>query len=213
MQSFFSFKMLQRIVQRTLRRAVVRTTVQKRLSRLLSCQSRLCSLLFRRFWVLAVMSFLCFAPLANAMPLPIGSIHTYHEQPGQTTFRSKQSLRDRSDRSWQVILFKRYQTDDIQGLYLRLVGFPGMVSVNQDRPITIATGASMQWQAEPALDPQTSELPENAAQYDVAKAIADLAGDIPLQIDIPLGNGSTAQLVVPPFAVREWRNLNAQSPA
>ena len=149
---------------------------------------------------------------AMTAPLPIASIHTYQEQPGQTTFRSKQSLRDRSDRSWQVILFKRYQAKEVQGLYLRLVGFPGMVSVKQTQPIAIATGASVQWSAQPELDPQTPELPEYAVQYNVAQAISELAGDIPLQIDIPLKDGSTAQLVVPPFAVREWRDLYAQSP-
>lgn len=142
----------------------------------------------------------------------IASIHTYNERPGQTTFRSKQSLRDRKDRSWQVILFKRYQANDLQGLYLRLVGFPGLVSVSTQQPLKIATGASAQWQATPALDPQTQSLPENSAQYDVAVAISELAGDIPLQVDIPLADGSTAQLVVPPFAVHEWRDLNAQSP-
>ena len=142
----------------------------------------------------------------------LASIHIYNEQPGQTTFRSKQSLRDRSDRSWQVILFKRYQSDELQGLYLRLVGFPGLVAPNSQKSLKIATGFSAQWQAQPALDPQTQSLPENAAQYEVTQAIADLAGDIPLQVDIPLADGSTAQLVVPPFAVHEWRDLNAQSP-
>ncbi|MGB3299078.1 MAG: DUF3122 domain-containing protein [Phormidesmis sp.] len=142
----------------------------------------------------------------------LASIHTYHEAPGQTTFRSKQSLRDRSDRSWQVILFKRYQADELQGLYLRLIGFPGLVVPDSQKSLKVATGASAQWQVQPALDPQTQSLPDNAAQYEVTQAIADLAGDIPLQIDIPLADSSTAQLVVPPFAVHEWRDLNAQSP-
>lgn len=151
-------------------------------------------------------------PITPSSPPTLASIHTYNEKPGQTTLRSKQSLRDRSDRSWQVILFKRYQANDLQGLYLRLVGFPGIVSLDTQKPITIATGASAQWQAQPALDPQTSFLPDNASQYDVATAIADLGGDIPLQINIPLGGGSTAQLVVPPFAVHEWRALNELTP-
>ena len=154
--------------------------------------------------------------VASAMRIsdpPIASIHTYQERPGQTTFRSKQSLRDRSDRSWQVILFKRYQASDLQGLYLRLVGFPGVVTLDAQQPIVIATGTSAQWTAQPALDPQTQSLPENASQYNVAAALNDLAGDIPLQIAIPLAGGRTAQLVVPPFAVHEWRALNDQSPS
>lgn len=161
------------------------------------------------------LSFTTFVPVsALAANLPVvASIHTYQERPGQTTFRSKQSLRDRNDRSWQVILFKRYQAGDLQGLYLRLVGFPGLVALDAQKPIVIATGASAQWTAQPALDPQTQSLPENASQYDVAAAMTDLVGDIPLQVSIPLAGGETAQLVVPPFAVHEWRDLSRQSPA
>ncbi|MEM6449800.1 MAG: DUF3122 domain-containing protein [Cyanobacteria bacterium P01_D01_bin.105] len=147
------------------------------------------------------------------IPATLASIHTYNETPGQTTFRSKQSLRDRSDRSWQVILFKRYQGDRLQGLYLRLIGFPGIVTLEPKASLTIATGASAQWQATPKLDPQTKALPDNVAQYSVADAINALKGDIPLQIDIPLAGGSIAQLVVPPFAVHEWRALNRQAPS
>ncbi len=149
---------------------------------------------------------------SSASATTLASIHTYHEMPGQTTFRSKQSLRDRSDRAWQIILFKRYQADELQGLYLRLIGFPGVVSVDSQKPLTIATGASAQWSAPGELDLQTQSLPDNAAQYNVATAIAELVGDIPLQVAIPLADGSTAQLVVPPFAVQEWRDLYAQSP-
>ncbi len=152
------------------------------------------------------------APAIAAPFSPLASIHTYQERPGQTTFRSKQSLRDRTDRSWQIILFKRYQADSLQGLYLRLIGFPGLVSLDSQKPITIATGASAQWQAQFALDPQTQSLPDNAGQYDMAATLADLTGDIPLQIEIPLAGGSVAQLVVPPFAVHEWRELTVQSP-
>lgn len=161
-----------------------------------------------------------FTPAANASMLTpshhlpstfttVASLHTYQERPGQTTFRSKQSLRDRSDRSWQVIVFKRYQEDTLKGLYLRLVGFPGLVTLADQKPLTIATGSSLQWQANAELDPQTPKLPDNAGQYNLAETLNALEGDIPLQIDIPLSGGSVAQLVVPPFAVHEWRTLAA----
>ncbi len=146
---------------------------------------------------------------ANALSVSVASLHTYREMPGQTTFRSKQSLRDRTDRSWQVIVFKRYQGDSLQGLYLRLVGFPGLVTLDAHEPLTVATGSSLQWSAAPELDPQTSELPDNAGQYNIAETLLALKGDIPLQIDIPLSGGGIAKLVVPPFAVHEWRELAA----
>jgi hypothetical protein len=160
----------------------------------------------------AIVSMLFSFPLAAAAAPPLASIHTYHEMPGQTTFRSKQSFRDRSDRAWQIILFKRYQANELQGLYLRLIGFPGMVSLHSQKSLTIATGASTQWTAPLKLDSQTPSLPENAAQYNVATTIAELASDIPLQLDIPLSDGSIAQLVIPPFAVHEWRDLQAKIP-
>lgn len=173
--------------------------------------------IWRRFFVaLSLCSLLLFALPNTAYGATISpnlaSLHTYQERPGQTTFRSKQSLRDRSDRSWQIILFKRYQSDGLQGLYLRLVGFPGLVALQEQQPLKISTGSSLEWLASPKLDPQTPSLPENAAQYDVAEALTALTGDIPLQIDIPLKGGSVAQLVVPPFAVKEWRELVSQVP-
>lgn len=182
--------------------------IQRSLLPLAKAISKVVSLLLSVGLLLALAS----TPATAAPFSPLASIHTYQERPGQTTFRSKQSLRDRTDRSWQIILFKRYQADSLEGLYLRLIGFPGLVSLDSQKPITIATGASTQWQAQPALDPQTQSLPDNAGQYDMTATLADLTGDIPLQIEISLAGGSVAQLVVPPFAVHEWRELNAQFP-
>ena len=171
----------------------------------------------RRFFVvIGLCSLLLFSQPANtcaaAISPTVASLHTYQELPGQTTFRSKQSFRDRTDRSWQVIVFKRYQGSTLQGLYLRLVGFPGLVSLSEQKPLKISTGSSLEWQVSPELDPQTPSLPENAGQYNIAKTMSQLTGDIPLQINIPLEGGSVAQLVIPPFAVKEWRELVAQVP-
>jgi len=180
--------------------------VCKRLRETLFAAQKICCLLL-------LVLLLTTSVASPAMATTLASIHTYNEKPGQTTYRSKQSLRDRSDRSWQVILFKRYQGDSLQGLYLRLIGFPGVVSVDDQALLLIATGSSAQWQAVPELDPQTQSLPENVAQYNVREAITALEGDIPLEATIPLAGGSTAQLVVPPFAVHEWRSLNDQAPS
>ena len=137
----------------------------------------------------------------------ISSIHTYREIPGQVTYRSKLSLRDRRDQAWQAILFKRLQADTLQGIYLRLVGFPGRVEVDPSSPLQIETGTELQWQANPAVDQATLTLPANVGQYDVQSLIRHLAGDIPLQLRIPLKAGRTAELLAPPFVVKEWRSL------
>lgn len=144
-------------------------------------------------------------------PPALASVHTYHERPGQTTLRSQQSLRDRNDRSWQAILFKRYRPDGLDGLYLRLVGFPGVVAVAPQTPLTITTGTALRWQASPKLDPPTPALPSNTNQYDMTTVMADLKKAIPLTLKVPLEGRGPSEIIVPPYAVQEWRELAAQT--
>ncbi|MGD1948213.1 MAG: DUF3122 domain-containing protein [Leptolyngbyaceae cyanobacterium] len=144
-------------------------------------------------------------------PPALASVHVYHERPGQTTLRSQQSLRDRNDRSWQAILFKRYRPDGLEGMYLRLVGFPGIVNVDPQQPLTINTGTALQWQATPKLDPPTPALPSNTNQYDFANVLADLQQPIPLTLAVPLQGKGPSEIIVPPYAVKEWRDLAAQT--
>lgn len=151
------------------------------------------------------------AGLGYARPA-IASIHTYQEQPGQVTFRSQQSLRDRADRAWQAVLFKRYRANQLDGLYLRLVGFPEAVAVDPTRPLKIDTGTSLVWQAPFTLDGSVPQLPSNVGQYAVQPVIDQLQQPIPLQILVPLKPGGVAELVAAPFVVAEWRSLNLRKP-
>ncbi|MGD1856656.1 MAG: DUF3122 domain-containing protein [Leptolyngbyaceae cyanobacterium] len=145
------------------------------------------------------------------MPPALASVHVYHERPGQTTLRSQQSLRDRTDRSWQAILFKRYRADGLEGIYLRLVGFPGAVEVDPQKSLLIDTGTSLQWQAAPKLDPPTPALPSNTNQYDVASVMDGLQKAVPLTLAVPLQGKASSEIIVPHYAVKEWRQLAAQT--
>ena len=150
------------------------------------------------------------AMLLSATPA-LASLHTYHEQPGQTTHRSIQSLPDRQGLSWQAVLFRRYpsplegptdpQTD------LRLVGFPGQVRVDRQRPLAIQTGTSRHWQADVSAWGGLSELPENVAQYDVEEILGQLAGPTALILAVPLQGGRSVDVIVAPFVVKEWLEI------
>ncbi len=135
-------------------------------------------------------------------------IHVYHEQPGQTTLRSRLSLRDQNDLAWQVTLFKRYRGGAEPTRYLRLVGFPGQVIISPEENLQIQTGTLLHWEAGLALDEQTKALPANVAQYQVDQLLADLQNPIPLILVVPLKSATPARLVVPPFVVQEWLQLN-----
>ncbi len=150
----------------------------------------------------------CLLLLALAQPA-LASVHTYHEQLGQTTYRSRQSLRDQTDLAWQATVFKRYTSGVFQGTYLRLVGFPGQAQVGAEADLNIATGTAAQWQAPPQLDPQTQALPEGVAQYSIDTLLAGLQSPIPLTLLVPLRGGGTARLVAAPYVVAEWLEMYA----
>ncbi len=143
---------------------------------------------------------------------PAGAnVHTYQERPGQVTYRAQQSLRDSGDRAWQAIAFKRYQQGQLQGVYLRLVGFPGTVTVDAQAPLVVMAATGQQWQVPPAVDPQTAALPDTVGQYDVRSLLADLHTPQPLALQIPLQGADPAQIQVAPFVVKEWLQTNAQA--
>lgn len=145
--------------------------------------------------------------LGLGLPAPgLASVHTYQDRPGQVTYRSQHSLRDRSDQAWQLVMFKRYQDEVLQGLYLRLVGFPGQ-RVVRSQPLTIDTGTHLRWQVPGVVDPQAKAWPPNVAQYDVEPLLTELTADIPLELTLPCIGGDV-HLVVPPFVVAEWRSLD-----
>ncbi|MEB3313589.1 MAG: DUF3122 domain-containing protein [Cyanobacteriota bacterium] len=156
------------------------------------------------------------ALLLGAAPA-LASLHTYHERPGQTTHRSIQSLPDRQGLSWQAVLFRRYPSP-LEGptdpqIDLRLVGFPGQVRVDRQRPLTIQTGTSRHWQAHASAFRGLSELPENVAQYDVEAILGQLTGPAALTLAVPLQGGRSVDLIVAPFVVKEWlETFQRQSP-
>ncbi|MFQ4134828.1 DUF3122 domain-containing protein [Nodosilinea sp. PGN35] len=144
--------------------------------------------------------------LALAQPA-IASIHTYREQPGQTTYRSRQSLRDQTGMAWQATVFKRYSDGTLQGTYLRLVGFPGQGFTDTQRDLVIETGTTARWTAPRQLDAQTQTLPEGVGQYRVDALLSELPGSMPLTLQVPLRGGGTARLVAAPYVVDEWLQL------
>ncbi|KAI9133126.1 DUF3122 domain-containing protein [Acaryochloris sp. CCMEE 5410] len=146
-------------------------------------------------------------------PLPVqAETHLYQEKPGQVTLRSQQSLQDQAKRSWQTILFKRYVDNQLEGIFLRLVGFPGQVEVAPEQPLQLSIADQFLWQSQPAMDGTTLMLPENVGQYNVQPLLENLESDTRLVLEIPLVSGLTANIVAPPAVIHEWREVTQFSP-
>lgn len=132
------------------------------------------------------------------------SIHRYRETENQVMYRSKQSLRDRQDLSWQVVLFKRIKFGQVNEIHLRLVGFPGLTEFAHREPLRLTTSTGTTWQAEDVVD---LSLPKNVGEYDIFKILQQIEKDIPLELSLPLVENKTVELPVPPYIVKEWRKL------
>ncbi|ABW30450.1 DUF3122 domain-containing protein [Acaryochloris marina] len=149
----------------------------------------------------------------TAYPLPVqAETHLYQEKPGQVTLRSQQSLQDQAKRSWQTILFKRYVDNQLEGIFLRLVGFPGQVEVAPEQPLQLSIADQFLWQSQPAMDGTTLMLPENVGQYNVQPLLENLDSDTRLVLEIPLVSGLTANIIAPPAVIHEWREVTQFSP-
>jgi hypothetical protein len=151
----------------------------------------------------------------GAMPMAQASVHVYRERPGQVTVRSRLSLRDFSDRAWQVIAFKRTQGTTLQGYYLRLVGFPGAVEVDRQRPATVIAPTGQSRQLPWIVDPQAKTLPPNVGQFDLAPLLTELEQSLPLEVQLPLVGAAPAEMAIAPFIVEEWLQVkrSKESPA
>lgn len=146
--------------------------------------------------------------LGGSLNPALASIHTYPEATDQVMWRSLQTLRDRSDQAWQVIFYKRVKAGQIDCLNLRLVSFPGKVELAHDAPLKITTGTGASWTAPEVLT--TPFLTPNAAEFDLQSLMSQLNSEPPLQLKIPLQHQLEANLLVPPFVVREWRQVTEQ---
>jgi len=142
--------------------------------------------------------------LCNPQPA-VASIHMYPESATQIMYRSQQSLRDDRDRAWQLILFKRLKLGQLNSVHLRLVGFPSKTEVASTQALKITARNGEVWTAVNLVE--QLELPANVGEYDLLPFMRQLDTDSPLQLELPLQNKRTAKLLVPPFAVREWRSL------
>lgn len=149
--------------------------------------------------------FLCLYLMVDNSKPAMASVHTYPEGSGQVMYRSLQSLRDGSDNAWQAILFKRIKSGQVDDLHLRLVGFPGITELAHPSPLQITTGTEKAWTAVDVL--VGSSLPNNVGEYDLLQVMTQLDKNTPLRLSLPLKSQQIVDLLVPPFAVQEWRQV------
>jgi hypothetical protein len=119
------------------------------------------------------------------------SARVVHErlQDGRILDKSFRMLTDSNGYSWQFIAFTTTQNGVTDGPYLRLVGFPGAVSVDRDRPMVLSIPSRNMLMLEDVsflifkdgLPPQ-----QNVAQYDIGMVLKTLTSPTSLRLTIPV---------------------------
>ena len=117
---------------------------------------------------------------------------------------STEFLRDLDYETWQLVAYK--SSNNNEKLVLRIIGYPGNLRIDHPLALDVESGRK-RWE----LDDVTLlniELAEDnrqaAAEFDLEKLMQDLTQNRPLRLSL---QGVFSELPVPPFLVKEWRNL------
>lgn len=143
-------------------------------------------------------------------PSAIAAIRYVDEAPGQFVVQSRQTLTDQHGYSWQAIAFKRRQSGRSVNFDLRLVGFPGVVTIDRTQPLTLTSSLGETWTA---IDSSSRIFSDSGApqphvgQYDLQPLVADLPVAIPIRLSVPTIGQHPIQLSVPPSVIQEWRQV------
>lgn len=154
-----------------------------------------------------VLALLCCLWLMFVSPA-LASIHAYPETADRVMWRSLQTLRDEAGHAWQVVLFKWVNRGQVESIHLRLVGFPGAAALQHPRSLQITTGTGKVLEAADVFADSllSPDLATHVGEYDVWDPLQQIQSDSPLRLALPLIE-APVELPVPPFSVREWRQL------
>lgn len=147
----------------------------------------------------------CLLVMIIGIPTPAwGIIRQQQEAPGEILYQSRHSLRDETQQTWQVVLFKRMKEGKLEQVNLRLVGFPKTTKFRHPQTLTLHTQAGEVFQGRD--DFAESAPAPNVGQYDMHEILPHLAEARQLELTLPL-SPSSRQLNIPFPVLLEWQDL------
>ena len=118
---------------------------------------------------------------------------------------STEFLRDLDYETWQLVAYK--SPDNNEKLVLRIIGYPGNLRIDHPLPLDVESGRK-KWQLDDVTLLNNELAKDNrqaAAEFDLNQLIIDLSQNRPLRLSL---QGVFSELPVPPFLVKEWRDLS-----
>ncbi len=146
-------------------------------------------------------------------PSAAAAIRQLEESPGQMVYQSRQTLKDQHGHTWQAIAFKRILTDGKASFDLRLVGFPGVVEIDRDQPLTLTDSLGTTLTApdnSSNMFADKNQSQPHEGQYNLQPVLAELPTAIPIELTIPTTGNEPVSLSVSPSVVQEWQTVANQ---
>jgi len=121
---------------------------------------------------------------------------------------STEFLRDLDYETWQLVAYK--SSNDQQKLVLRVIGYPGNLRIDHPLSLSVESGRK-KWELDDITllnNELAGDSRQAAAEFDLSQLINDISQNRPLRLSL---QGVFSELPVPPFLVKEWRNLTTQT--
>jgi hypothetical protein len=144
-------------------------------------------------------------------PSAAAAIRELEESSGQVVYQSRQTLKDQHGNTWQAIAFQRFRPDGQTSLNLRLVGFPGTVNLERDRPLILTDSLGKTLTAADnsshIFTDETAPPQLHVGQYDLQPIVPKLQTEIPLTLTLPTQDREAVWLSVAPTVLQEWQAI------
>ncbi|MEA5537294.1 DUF3122 domain-containing protein [Crocosphaera sp. XPORK-15E] len=121
-------------------------------------------------------------------------------------YQSRQTLRDTSDHSWQIVFFKQIKDDKPPQINLRLVGFPDVFEFAHPQPLIIKIKDNVIVKVPDIFANDKEAFAPNVGQYDFTPILNQLESNNFWVLELPLKNNDTT-LKIPYFILEEWTNI------
>ena len=138
-------------------------------------------------------------------PLKVNAEIAEIEINGELIIASSEFLRDLDFETWQLVAYKSPLFED--KLILRVIGYPGSLRIDHPTNLKVDSGRKKWLLTDKTL--LNIELANDgrqaAAEFDLNELINNLDKNRPLRLSL---SGVFSELPVPPFVVKEWREIN-----
>ena len=157
--------------------------------------------LVKKFFCLLVVPFLFFPTKSFAEVVET-------ELNGGLIEASTEFLRDLDYETWQLVAYQSPINNE--KLVLRIIGYPGNLRIDHPLPLNVESGRK-KWELDDVTllnNELVKDSRQAAAEFDLDQLLKDLSQNRPLRLSL---EGVFSELPVPPFLVKEWRNLDNQT--